>query len=259
MFPTIPIGPLRIQTFGLALLLAYVAGLWLAARRAPRRGIDPDHIFNAGLYSLLAGLVAARLGHVALYFEVYRTDPRQIASLSPGALLALPGLVGGVVMLAIYVRRHRLPAAAIADTAAPGVLLALAIAALGSFIAGRAPGAPTNAPWAVELYGVQRHPAALFETAAIACLLIVLVLLDNRRAFRPGQLALMAVFGYSAVRLFLEPLRAESMVIGDGWRLVQAAALGAIAVSGWLIGRIAGQPVASENASSESDRARSAH
>ena len=242
MFPTLPIGPLRIQTFGLALILAYMAGLWLAARRGPRHGIDGDHIYNAGFYALLAGLVAARLGHAAVYFEVYRTDPMQILSLSPGAFLLLPGLLGGLLMVAVYLRRHRLSAVAFADAAAFGVLLALTIAALGDFLAGRSLGALSNAPWAVELFGVQRQPVALIEAAATGGLLAFLLWLDNRKTLKPGQLALLALFGYATIRLFSEPLHADSMTVGDGWRLVQIAAMVVIALCGWLLGRSAARP-----------------
>ena len=106
MFPTIPIGPLRLQTNGLFLLAAYFAGLWLSARQARRHGVEGDHVYNAGFYALIVGLVAARLGHAVAYLEVYRTDPLQIISLSAGAFLLLPGLLGALAMVAIYIRRH---------------------------------------------------------------------------------------------------------------------------------------------------------
>ncbi|MCB0240339.1 MAG: prolipoprotein diacylglyceryl transferase [Anaerolineae bacterium] len=242
MFPTIPIGPLRIQTFGLALLLAYMAGLWLAARRGPRHGIAGDHIYNAGFYALLVGLVAARLGHAVAYFEVYQTDPMQILSLSPGAFLALPGLLGGLAMVAIYLRRHHLSAVAFADAAAPGILLALTVAALGDFLAGRSLGSLSDAPWAMEMFGVQRQPVALIEAVALGGLLAILLLVDSRRPLRPGQLALLALFGYATIRLLTEPLRADSALVGDGWRVVQIVALAVIAFSGWLLGRGATRP-----------------
>lgn len=240
MLPTIPIGPLRIQTYGLFLLLAYFAGLWLAARLARHRGIDGDHVYNAGFYALLAGLVAARLGHAVAYFEAYRADPRQILSLSPGALLPLPGLIGAAAVVAIYVWRHRLPALPLADAAAPGVLLAIVVADMGAFLAGRMLGAPSDLPWALELFGVRRHPAALYEALASLALLAVLLWLDRSRRLKPGQLLLLTLFGYATVCLFLEPLRAGSSTIGDGWRVPQIVALAVIAISGWLLGRMAG-------------------
>lgn len=240
MFPTIPIGPLRLQTYGLALLIAYMAGLWLAARQARRYQIDSDHIYNAGLYALLVGLVAARLGHAVAYFEVYRNDPLQVLSLSPGAFLPLPGLVGAGAMLAIYVHRHRLPAARVLDALAPGAIFALAIAALGAFLAGRNLGAISELPWAVELFEVRRHPVALYEALALLGLLGVLLWMQRSRLPHPGQPALFALFGYATLRLFLEPLRAESALIGGGWLLVQVVALVTVVISGWLLGRLAG-------------------
>lgn len=240
MYPTIPIGPLRLQTYGIFLLLAYMAGLWLAARQARRQGMDGDHIFNLGFYALLAGIVAARLGHAVAFLEVYRTDPLQLLSLSPGAFLPLPGLLGAVAVAAFYMRRHRLPAAATLDALAPGIVLALAVASLGAFLAGNQPGALSELPWAVESFGVRRHPAALYQAAALLGLLALLLAAGRRNALRPGQLALLGLFGYATVQIFLDPLRAEGLLIAGGWRATQLAALAVVVVSGWLLGRLAG-------------------
>ncbi len=239
MFPTIPIGPMRLQTYGLALLLAYMAGMWLAARQARRHGVDSDHVYNMGLYALLAGIVAARLGHAVGYFEVYRVDPLQLLSLSPGAFLPLPGLIGAAAVAAIYLYRHRLSAVRMLDIVAPGAVLALAIAALGAFLAGRDLGTLSELPWAIDLFGVRRHPVALYQALALLVLLGLLLWADHRAALRPGQLALMALFGYATIHLFLEPLRAEGLLVGDGWRLTQIVALAVVLVSGWLLGRTA--------------------
>ncbi len=239
MFPTLPIGPLRLQTNGLFLLVAYFAGLWLAARQARRHGIDGDHLYNAGFYALIAGLVTARLGHAVVYFEVYRTDPLQIVSLSPGAFLLLPGLLGALAMLAIYIRRHSLPPAQIADCLAPGVVLGVAIASAGAFLSGNSLGAVTGLPWAIKQFGVSRHPVGLYGALATLALLALLLWIDRSHARQPGRLAVMALFGSAAVVLFLEPLRAASPLVVDGWRLPQVVALVVVVICGWWLGRTA--------------------
>jgi phosphatidylglycerol:prolipoprotein diacylglycerol transferase len=230
---------MRLQTYGLALLLAYLAGMWLAARQARRRGVDSDHVYNMGLYALLVGIVAARLGHAVAYFEVYRADPLQLLSLSPGAFLPLPGLMGAAAMAAIYLYRHHLSAVRMLDILAPGVVLALIIASLGAFLAGRDLGALSELPWAVELFGVRRHPVALYQALALSGLLGLLLWADRRATLHPGQLALATLFGYATIRLFLDPLRAEGVLVGDGWRLTQIIALAAVLLTGWLLGRTA--------------------
>lgn len=238
MYPILPIGPLRLQTYGLFLLLAYWAGLWLAAKLAPRRGLEADHIYNAGFWALIGGLLAARLGHVLLFFDAYRADPTQILSLSPGALVPWAGLLGAVAVLAFYLRRYRLPVLPMADAAAPGVLLALASAALGGFLSGSLLGGLSDLPWAVEAFGVRRHPAGLYEALALLGLLALLLRLDRPEESRPGWLALLALFAYAATRLLLEPFRAESATLEGGWRVAQVVALLVVAASGWLLGRL---------------------
>jgi phosphatidylglycerol:prolipoprotein diacylglycerol transferase len=240
MLPTIPIGPLRLQTFGLFLILGYVAGQWLAARQARRHGLEPDHIYNAGFFALLGGLLAARIGHVIAFVEIYRADPLQILSLSPGALLPLAGLAGALLVLAFYVWRLRLPPLQVADALAPGVLLGLAIAALGGFLAGRSLGVPSEVPWAMEAFGVRRHPVALYMALATLAWLAV-VLWADRQPRPPGWVALLAIFGYAATVLFLAPLAADSLTLTGGWRVPQILALVAVGASGWLLGRMAGR------------------
>lgn len=240
MYPTIPIGPLRLQTFGLFLILGYIAGQWLAARQARRHGLDPDHIYNAGFFALLGGLLAARIGHVIAFVEVYRADPLQVLSLSPGALLPVAGLAGALLVLAFYVWRLGLPPLQVTDSLAPGVLLGLAIAAVGGFLAGRSPGVPSDVPWAVESFGVRRHPVSLYLALATLAWLAV-VLWADRQSRPPGWITLLAIFGYAATVLFLAPLAADALIVGDGWRVTQILALVAVGASGWLLARMAGQ------------------
>lgn len=247
MYPTLPIGPLRLQTYGLFLLAGFMAGLWLAARTAQRRGLSGDHVYNLGFYALLAGIVTARLGHAVAYWEVYRTDPLQLLSLSPGALLPTAGLLGAVLVAAVYLRRYRLPALTTLDSLALGALLLLTIASLGAFVAGRSPGAPSTAPWAVTVFGVPRHPVMLYEAAALVLLLGGLMWQEARRPAPAGRIALLAAFGYAAMRLFLEPLHAESVLMPGGWRLAQVLAWVGMIVTGWLLARTS-PSVANKNA-----------
>lgn len=248
MYPTLPIGPLRVQTYGLFLLAGLMAGLWLAARTAQRRGLSGDHVYNLGFYALLAGIATARLGHAVAYWEVYRADPLQLLSFSPGALVPAAGLLGAVMTAGLYIRRQRLPLLATLDSLAFGTLLLLTIASLGAFVAGRSAGAPASIPWAVTIFGVRRHPVMLYEAAALALLLAGLIWHAARRPAPAGRMALLAAFGYAVMRLFLEPFHAESVLVAGGWRLAQLGAWGAMILTGWLLARSSPPLAANENA-----------
>ena len=234
MYPTLQIGSLSIQTYPLTLLLAGWAALVVGARYATRRGIDGDHIYNAGLYGFLAGIIASRLGHVITYWSAYRAQPLEIIGLNTGAFLVWPGVAGAVLVAAWYIARHRLPWARVMDAIAPGMLIALAIASVGALLAGRAFGRESDLPWAIMVWGVRRHPAQLYEALATAIVLGVLLLVDWGHP-QLGRKAQVALFGYGMTRWLLEPFRADSRVIQFGLRVPQLFGLGAMLIALFLL------------------------
>ena len=240
MLPVIQLGPLSLPTGPLSLLLAVWAALAVGVWAARREGLDGDHIYNAGLYGLVAGLVAARLAHVVVYWDAYRTQLLEIFGFNQRAFLLWPGVIAALAVAGWYVYRHRLPLIKVLDAIAPGVLVGIAIAELGALLAGRNAGAPApqGVPWAVSLWGVSRHPVQLYE-AFVALAVAVLVLWMIARGSRPGAAALVALCGYGLSRWLLEPFRAESVTVLGGLRLAQVEGLALAVVALWGLGRLA--------------------
>ena len=230
MYPIILVGPAALPTYPLLMLVALWAGMWLAARRAQQLGLDGDHVYNAGLYGFLAGILGARLYFVLSHWENYAADLTQIFSLSRSALSVGEGfLIAGVVVL-IYLLRKQVPLGTFFDAAAPGIALAIIIANIGAFLGGVALGAVTDVPWAVEMAGIARHPAQLYDAAAGLVILVVLYLVRNYRPW-PGFQFWLFVALYGAARLFFEIFRARPYLIGDNYLGVQVMALAAIVVA----------------------------
>jgi prolipoprotein diacylglyceryl transferase len=230
MYPIILIGPAALPTYPLLVLVALWAGMWLAARRAQQLGLDGDHVYNAGLYGFLAGIIGARLYFVLSHWENYAADLTQIFSLSRSALSVGEGfLVAGVVVL-IYLLRKQVPLGTFFDAAAPGIALAIIIANIGAFLGGVALGAVSDVPWAIEIAGVARHPAQLYDAAAGAVILMILYFVRSYRPW-PGFQFWFFVVLYGTSRLFFEIFRARPYLIGDSYLGIQVMALIAIVVS----------------------------
>lgn len=239
MLPVLQVGPLSVPTYPLAVLLAGWLALEVAARTAHRTGVNGDHVYNAGLYGVAAGFLAARLGHVLAYWPAYRSQPLEIFGFNTSAFLFWPGLAAALLVVGWYCYRHRLPLAKLLDASAPGLLIGVAVAGIGALLAGRAYGAPTTLPWAVTLWGVARHPSQLYE--ALAALVVALLALRLiRQAGRPGAAALVALAGYGLSRWLLEPLRATevSPVILGGLRAAQVWGLAAALAALWGLKRL---------------------
>jgi len=230
MLPTLLIGRFALPTYPFFLLMAYWAAMWLGARQANKLNIDGDHIYNAGLYGLLSGVIGARLWFVLSHWENYASDIGQAFSLSRSALSAPEGaIIAGLVVL-IYLQREKVPFGNFFDAVAPGLALALIIANIGAFLGGEWLGAPSNVPWAIEIVETARHPIQLYEAI---CSLIILGILLYVSKYRPwsGFHFWLFVILYGISRLFLEIFRARPAVIGDGYLTVQVIALAGIVVA----------------------------
>jgi phosphatidylglycerol:prolipoprotein diacylglycerol transferase len=244
MAPYLSIFGFSIQAYPLFLLIAVLAGLWLAARQARRLGLDADHVYNLGFYSLLATLLGARLAFVIGNWSAYRDAPLSALSPTTTAFAWPEGAVVGAIVALIYWLRYRLPVGPTLDAIAPGLALAMAVERLGAFLAGTNFGEPTGLPWGVFMWGQVRHPVQIYEMLALLVILAVLLWQQERRSFDElrtssfdGYTFVLFVALYAASRLVLEAFRADAALISGGLRAVQVIALGVVLVAVYYLYR----------------------
>lgn len=118
------IGPLRLQTFTLALALAVLASLvWGFYRLPQQRAAWVD----AALAALFLGLIGARAGHVLLNWNYFAYNAGQIPAIREGGLDWHGGLLGGLLGLLIVARWRKVAISRLLDLLTPALpLLALA-------------------------------------------------------------------------------------------------------------------------------------
>lgn len=232
MYPVIQVAGLVLNTAGLMVLLAGWLGISLAGREAKRLGIGDDVIWDAAFYAVIAGLLGARLWYVGANWSAYQTDLRQVLALNLGTLALGPGAIIGSATALIYLQRRDIPMSRLADAIAPGLLLGLAVLRVGDFLTGRVLGAPTEVPWAVELWEARRHPVALYEAGAALIALGIIWRLRDKGGYN-GFVFLLSLLLASAARLFLEAYRADSLQTAGGLRVAQVVAL--VVMSGTMV------------------------
>jgi len=238
MIPVIRLGPAAIQTSTLALILALWVGTYLAERAFKRRGLRGDDAWNLVALSVATTLIVARLVYVAQNLPTYADDWLQIFSPTPGTLDLPVGVLFGALAILGYLQRRRLPVALVADGFVIGVLVALAILALGSFLSGDGFGMPSDLGWAIAVWGTPRHPVQLYELVGIALTLALVTYLPTR----PGARALCALASYSAVRLLVDGLRADTVFLSNGYRVSQIVALAVLLITLWVMLQPATRP-----------------
>ena len=146
------IGPISIDFYGIGYAIALAVGVWIASRQAILRRENPDHIGNGIIPVFVLGLIGARVYHlIDQWNTLYAQDPIK-AILPPYTGLGIyGGIVGGIIGVVWYTRRHHLSFMRWADIAVPAVLVGQAIARWGNFFNQELYGPPTNLPWGIAI------------------------------------------------------------------------------------------------------------
>jgi phosphatidylglycerol---prolipoprotein diacylglyceryl transferase len=245
MLPVIRIGPLAVQFPGLILLIGLWVGLELVERQSARHNLPGGKLFSLVLVALGVGIVGARLVYTAQYPDIFNGNLINLFSFSP-QLLNLPGgiLVCLVAGLA-YAKQNRLPLWQTAD--ALTVLLAVIMISIGlsNFASGNAYGAPASVPWAVYLWGQNRHPSQLYETFTAGWVLVIIWPAAKNKFStcifsRPGLRFWIFLVLTAASRLFLEYFR-QSQWVFDDYRLSQWMAWLILTFGLWNINHLLAQ------------------
>lgn len=238
MLPVVNIGPLALQTPGLALLIGLWLGLGLAEKYSARRGVPPNLLYNLAFVALTSGVIGARLAYLIRYPEAFASSPLSLLSLNPGLLDPSGGLAVGAIGGVIYAQHKKMALWPTLDALTP--FLAVMAVALGvsHLASGAAFGAAAQIPWAMELWGARRHPSQVYEILAAAAILAVLWPGRWSEKEPAGRYFLWFVALSAAARLFLEGFRGDSLLLAGGWRAAQAAAWLLLAASLWGIKRL---------------------
>ena len=203
----------------------------------PWRPWNPDHVWGISLWMLVLAIVGARLYHVLTpspsLADVgiegpldYFRQPYQLINLRNGGLGIYGGIVGGMIGLAIYAWRQKLPILGWSDLGAPGLALGQAIGRWGNFINQELYGRPTNLPWAVTIdhpldeYNAfsHFHPTFLYESLWNLGLFFILLRLARRgdSRLRTGDLTALYLLGYATGRFLLEFMRLNNRLFAIG-------------------------------------------
>lgn len=146
----VPFLHVTIKSWGLMVVIGFVVAMFLTQRMMKRIGQNPEHIGNAALYSLIAGVVGARVFYVIHHFSQFRDNPMRMFAIWEGAGEFLGGVLTALVVLGLYLYFKKLPARTYLDVLAIGLMIGLGFGRIGCFLSGCCFGQCTDVPWAVE-------------------------------------------------------------------------------------------------------------
>ncbi|MEA2402662.1 MAG: phosphatidylglycerol---prolipoprotein diacylglyceryl transferase [Thermoleophilaceae bacterium] len=245
MQPEIHLGPLSLQTFGIAFAFAFLCSGAVFARRLRELGKPADWTYEAVFAALIGGLVGSRLDYIIQNWD--RVSGDVLGNVFSGSgLVFFGGLIGGAIGVILWARWRGFLEARLFDLAAPGLAVGYAIGRVGCQLSGDGDyGEATDLPWGMAYPDAtvpttdDVHPTPVFETVAMG--LIALVLWNLRDRFPPGLLFGLYLVLAGLERLLIELIRRNDAVVA-GLTQAQLVSLAMIALGAALIMRLRDGP-----------------
>jgi prolipoprotein diacylglyceryl transferase len=213
-----------IRAYALCIIAGIVVAVLVADRRLVARGGRKGAVAEVATWAVPFGLVGARLYHLVTDPELYWGKGGQgtlrALEIWHGGLGIWGGVLGGALGAWIGCRRHGVDFAMLADSLAPGIVLAQAIGRWGNYFNQELFGRPTSLPWGLRISPANRppgyeqfttfHPTFLYESLWDVCVAVIVVLVDRRVRFTRGRAFALYVALYTFGRFWVESLRIDT-------------------------------------------------
>ena len=231
------IGGVDIRWYSVLILVAALAIYIILSMEAKRFKISKDFVFNMFFWTLITGIIGARLYYCAFNWDLYKNNLVDILKVWNGGLAIHGGLIFGLITILLYCKKYNVKPLRMLDCCVVPLLLGQAIGRWGNFFNQEAHGAATTAEMLKRLLipdfiidgmtidGVVYTPTFLFES--ILCLIAFIILLFVRRGkyIKVGTMTSSYLMIYGAIRFFIEMSRTDALMLG-GFKVAQIVSAG---------------------------------
>lgn len=239
MIPILQIGAISLPLPSLIIIAGIWLGFTISERRADKYGISNKQMGNLMLLAALTGLVGARLAYVFRYPSAFYANPLDIFSRNPGLFDIYGGIVFALIASVIYIQRNNLDVFLILDSITPALALLGISIGLSHLASGEFFGIPSDLPWAINLWGSNRHPTQIYEI--ILSLIIFFLTFQGHQIFKPIKpgLVFLSFIALTAIaHIFIGYFRGDGALIFAGIRRDQLIAWVILAITLWGIGKL---------------------
>ena len=240
------LGPLAVRWYGLAYMVAFLAG-WLILKWLDERwGLElgPDGRAEAVLAAVIGVVAGGRLGYVFFYGAgAYWREPIRIIQMWDGGMSFHGGLAGILIAGLWIARRYNVPFLRLTDAGSVAAPIGLFLGRIANFINDELWGRVTTSPWGVVFPNagpLPRHPSQLYEAGLEGVVLFGVMLLLTRRDRPAGEITGWLLTLYAVFRIFVEFFREPDIQIGflaGGITMGQVLTIPVLLAGLWLLWR----------------------
>lgn len=220
--------------YGIIITCGIILAFMYTWYRAKNERIKTDYLVDVALWSVIFGIVGARLYYVLTSLDKFAPEPfnlwefiKNVFNLRSGGLAIYGGIICGALGVFIAARIKKINPLSLIDAVSPGVMLAQAVGRWGNFVNGEAHGGVVSAGHPLYflrmgLYPnedsitdmVYYHPTFLYESAWNLLGFVLINIFYKKKKFN-GQILCAYLAWYGFGRMFIEGLRTDSLYVGS--------------------------------------------
>jgi len=164
-------GFLQIRYYGLLFAIGFMTGFYIIQKYYRDANQDPLEVDSFLIYTIIGGILGARLGHILFYeFDYYASYPSEILKVWHGGLASHGGVIGVLISTYIFSRKYKKPFLWIADRLAMPAAFIGGLIRLGNLMNSEIYGPPTDLPWGfifrINGETIAKHPTQIYEALA---------------------------------------------------------------------------------------------
>lgn len=254
------LGPLRIHTYALCILLGIILALWITSVRLTKRGGAKGTTLDMVLWIVPLGIIVARFYHVFTHPNDYFYEGANLLKVFyiwEGGNAIFGALLGGALGVYLGSRQTGVRFLSFADALIPGLLVAQAAGRLGNYFNHELFGLPTTLPWGLQIESSNPafptglpestlfQPTFLYEIIWNLIGVAIVLILEKKVNLRWGRALAFYLIWYGIGRSWLESIRIDPSETFLGirtniWAAFAAIVLGLIILI-WSLRRHTGQ------------------
>lgn len=183
------IGPFTVYGYGLMIAVGILAAYFTGERRAKKRGLPYEHVFNLVVWCVLGGFLGAKILYWITEWKSIVANPGFLGDTLTDGFVVFGGIIGGILTAYVYCRIKNLDFLRFFDTLMPSVALAQGFGRIGCLLAGCCYGKETNSAFSITFHdsgfaaklGWHLIPPDLFQYSGFHSLWVLLFILKNRK------------------------------------------------------------------------------
>jgi phosphatidylglycerol:prolipoprotein diacylglycerol transferase len=220
------LGLIQIRWYSALILLGLTLASILSMKETKKKGMSNDLLLDVIFYTVIIGLLGARIYYVLFNLDYYMSYPSEILQVWNGGLAIHGGIIAGLIFLKWFTKKKKYNFLLLLDIFVVGLILAQAIGRWGNFFNGEAFGRIVSLEFLKSLHlpnfiikgmyidGAYREPTFLYESILCFVGFIILLCLRRIKSLKTGCLTSFYLIWYGTIRLIIESLRSDSLMLG---------------------------------------------